>query len=250
MIYTYSNLGTNGAAGNQLWEIAGTVGAAERNGGMVRLPDWYYRKYFNIPDKYFEPFTGESVDLSPDYCQDMTLWDHNTISEIFSFSGLAWHEVLKRHNDVLLKDEELAAVHVRRGNNLQLPDHHPVCSLDYFEEALYSLENVDTVVVFSDDIEWCKKQNLFKDAYFAEGNDPSVNIYDLTGPAPLSLDSVMIDLAFMAQCERHVISNSSFSWWGAYLAYGYETIYPKRWYGKALQHVDISNMFPDNWKAL
>ncbi len=252
MIYTYSKLGINGAAGNQLWQIAGTVGLAASNSAEPRIPDWPYRKFFSIPDEYFDPIPDgeEVIDLSPDYLQDKTLWDSdNKICDMFTFSNYAWSEIFDRYGPILREDEELIAVHVRRGNNVQLPDHHPVCPVSYFEKAL-DVVGGGQVVVFSDDLDWCKKQSIFKDAYFTEGNDKNVNVYDLTGATPLFLDSIMIDLTFMAQCDKHIISNSSFSWWGAYLAYGPEVIYPKRWYGKALQHVDISNMFPMHWQAM
>lgn len=251
-VYTYSKLGNNGAAGNQLWEIAGTIGTAIEECGSVRLPEWYYKKYFTIPESYFDPIPQgeEVVDLAPDYLQDLRLWfGCDEVHEALTFSMYSWERIYRLYEQVMLLDTELIAVHVRRGNNLQLPNHHPVCSLDYFEEAL-DMMGEGQVFVFSDDLDWCKSQSLFKDAVFAEGNDPKVDVSQLTGAEPLFLDSVMTDLAMMAQCDKHIISNSSFSWWGAYLSYSSEIIYPARWYGPALQHINTSVMFPKNWKKL
>jgi len=252
-VYTYSKLGTNGAAGNQLWEIAGTIGTAVKNDGIVRLPEWSYSKWFSIPEEYFEPIPeGEDIiDLAPDYLQDITIWEgHDAVPDAFIPSSFAW-DMLHDNYGSLLNDlgSSLISVHVRRANNLQLPDHHPVCPIEYFEAALEVI-GPGQIVVFSDDLSWCKKQNLFKDAYFTKGNDSGINIYDLTGPTPLFLDSIMLDLMLMTQCDKQIISNSSFSWWGAFLSYAPDVIYPYRWYGKALSHIDTSVMFPSHWREL
>lgn len=253
MIYTYSRLGTHGAAGNQLWEIAGTVGTALTNNAQVRLPDWPYKKYFSIPDSVFGPMPegAQPIDLYPDYLQDLKHWgdSESTITDWLTFSDYMWEQLFKNYGDILNIQQELTSVHVRRANNLKLPDHHPVCPITYFEKALDQLKP-SQVVVFSDDLEWCRKQNLFKDAYFAKGNDPSIDTNLLTNAEPLFLDSVMLDLGLMGQCDQHVISNSSFSWWGAYLSYAPDVIYPARWYGPALKHIDISGMFPRFWQRL
>jgi hypothetical protein len=255
MIYTYSNLGTNGAFGNQCWQIAGTMGTAISRDAEPRFPEWYYSRYFLIPEEYFEPIPEgqEVIDLSPNYLQDLSLWgNHNAVTDALSFSDEAWTFLFKNYDEILTSHDDLIAVHVRRANNLQLPDFHPVPPVEYFEEAIDEIGE-GQLVVFSDDLDWCKKQNVFKDAFFTKGNDPKVNVYDLTGPAPLSLDSAALDLIFMAQCNKHIISNSSFGWWGAYLAYGPEVIYPchkYKWYGKKLSHIDTSVMFPSYWKAI
>ena len=53
-------------------------------------------------------------------------------------------------------------------------------------------------LVFSDDIDWCKKQPIFKDCEFSEGTE-------------------LEDLNLMASCKHNIIANSSFSWWAGYL---------------------------------
>ena len=94
------------------------------------------------------------------------------------------------------------------------PDHHPPCSLDYYNAAkkeLSALNDNIIYVIFSDDIEWCKK----------EFNDPSYVISDL---------------------------NSSFSWWGAWLNKKSDKIViaPSQWFGKLLIN-DTSDIYCKNW---
>ena len=68
--------------------------------------------------------------------------------------------------------------------------------------------------VFSDDIEWCKKQGIFNNCNFCDEN--SDEIYNLN---------------MMASCVGHIIANSSFSWWGAWLStHNGKVVAPKAWY--------------------
>src|SRR3982750_1977957 len=72
--FTYHRLGTFGALGNQLWQIASTIGKALNNNGTARFPEWEYGKYFSVPQEYFGPIPegNETVDLYPDYLQDLS----------------------------------------------------------------------------------------------------------------------------------------------------------------------------------
>ena len=122
-------------------------------------------------------------------------------------------------------------IHVRRGDYLNLPNVHHVQPLEYYEKALSILNNISHWYVFSDDLEWCKQQSLFK-----------------------SLNTTFVDkntlesLSMMSQIhDGAIIANSSFSWWGAYLGVG-ETnrvIYPKRWFESK-----TPDLFPDEWVGI
>ena len=92
--------------------------------------------------------------------------------------------------------------------------HHNNLGLDYYEEALSHFDEDRNVVIFSDDPEWCKEQSLFESDRFlvAEGN---INY---------------VDLCLMSLCKAHIIANSSFSWWGAWLAKSEKVIAPSKWF--------------------
>lgn len=230
MKFTYRNLGTHGALGNQLWEIASTIGIAKKMGAEVALPRWGYEPYFCIPKEFFTDDPPLECDLSGNYLQDYRYF-HNfapLVRAWFSGSAETYEEINSIFSDQFA---EYTAVHVRRANNLQLPDHHPVQPVEYFEQGLDILGNPKNIIVFSDDLEWCKQQSIFKDAFFGFGNDPSINIYDLTGAQPLTLKSAAYDLIAMSLCDKFVISNSTFSWWSAYIADSELVIYPNNWYG-------------------
>ena len=68
---------------------------------------------------------------------------------------------------------------------------------------------------------------------------------DLT---PVDGGSRAADLLLMARCRHHVIANSTFSWWGAWLGPGGVTIAPRQWFAPPKQAtVDLSDLFPEDW---
>ena len=250
MIYTYSQLGHYGALGNQLFQIAGVVGKALSRNGVIRFrDDWFYRPYFSVPDALFGDIDtmAEVDDSYPDYLQDLRHFDYYSriIRSYFAPSEWAASQLPEVEEDTI-------AVHVRRANNLKLPNHHPVPTLAYFENALATMRVSDAskLYVFSDDIDWCKQQSIFSGARFADGIPKGVEVMQLTAADPAPLHEAAIDLLTMAQCSRHIISNSTFSWWSAYLSDAKEVCIPTQWYGPALSHVDISNMFPSHWEKV
>lgn len=135
------------------------------------------------------------------------------------------------------------SVHVRRGDYL-LPQNgmYGVVTLDYYRRAKRLMDEKFNDVhyfVFSDDTEWCQ-ENL--------GNDfGKVTLVAGTGDTPWE------DLHLMSLCAHHIIANSSFSWWGAWLNPSTEkmVITPKNWFGrgtaKALNERDLR---PLDWLTL
>lgn len=132
-----------------------------------------------------------------------------------------------------LKDMNYISLHIRRGDYVNLQDHHPVQSIEYYENALEYFDSKNPVVIFSDDPEWCKKQALFESDRFivSENNETSV------------------DLCLMTMCQFHIIANSSLSWWGAYLADSIKVVAPKNWFN-AKQGIDTSDKYLQNWIIL
>ncbi|HEY0977967.1 MAG TPA: alpha-1,2-fucosyltransferase [Flavobacteriales bacterium] len=115
-----------------------------------------------------------------------------------------------------------ASLHVRRGDYVSLPEaasFHGVCSVDYYQDSARWLveQGVDHFFVFSDDPDWVK-----------------TNI-DLPGPATHINHNTGAeshwDLFLMKHCRHHIIANSSFSWWGAWLGEpaGKIVVAPERW---------------------
>ncbi len=240
-VYTFSELGRYGRLANQLWQLAGVVGNALRDQALVELPQWDYAPYFNVPHTFFEHKPGrEIVDFYPDYMQDLKhfVGFEDTVRRMFQPSEGILFEI----EDLDL--EHRTAVGVRRGDYVNLPNHHPVVPLDYFEQALDMIGPTE-LLVCSDDIDWCKQQSIFKDAMFGRGRQAAPGE---PSPTPYADRESAIGLHMMARCSNFVIANSTYHWWGAWLANKGTVIYPgEQWFGPAYAHVDTSVMFPEQW---
>lgn len=131
------------------------------------------------------------------------------------------------------------AVHVRRGDTIQNSHYHTLIPLSYYEKAMNYLKEIYkdkvenfTFCVFSDDLEWYKKESLFSDCTF------------------WSSGSAYIDLILMSRCSAFILGNSTFSWWAAYLSQSEHVLYPDKWFGPGNSHLDISNLHPPLWKKI
>jgi len=254
---TFPQLGRVGRLGNQLFQIAATIGLAHRHGMEPRLPtNWAYRKWFSLPGWLFKDVEGTETHWLPDadhlpaegrpYLQDLSLWEDQTelIRRFFAPSPAA----IKSLELDELDDRPRVALHVRRGDYLLSPDHFPVPPLEYYLTAAAKYPE-HLVEVYSDDLEWCWKTlvpALGRWPVFVYPGTPRPATYLGYDTAPI-LD--WIDLFLMARCERHIIANSSYSWWGAFLSGDTEAIYPAKWFGPALAHLDPSLMIPQGWRA-
>lgn len=136
---------------------------------------------------------------------------------------------------------ESVSIHVRRGDYVTQKaavTTHGTCSLEYYHAALAKLKTLvcnPHFFFFSDDIEWSQQQ-------FASLG--SVTFVGHNGP-----DAACQDLRLMTLCKHHVIANSSFSWWGAWLNPGKEKIVvaPKVWFSDGCP---TPTLIPDPWIQL
>lgn len=125
-----------------------------------------------------------------------------------------------------IKDSESVSIHIRRGDYLKPQwDYLNICDYDYYKNALNfiknKLENKDLkFFIFSDDIPWCKENLDFL-------KDFETNYVDWN-----KKENSYKDMQLMSECKHNIISNSTFSWWGAYLNKNPNKIVvaPKYWF--------------------
>jgi len=123
---------------------------------------------------------------------------------------------------------------VRRGDYLNNKDHHPVLPISYYQKAIGAFSDAQ-FVVFSDDISWCKSHFDFSDTLlFIEDNDEVTDLY------------------LMSLMKHHIIANSSFSWWGAWLCQNPDkvVIAPQLWFGPAAVDHDTKDLIPEVWNVI
>jgi hypothetical protein len=132
----------------------------------------------------------------------------------------------------------VVAVHVRRGDYVldRTKGIFHNLSLHWFQLAMSRMPAHVAFLIVSDDIAWCKTQFTGPRVHFSTATD------DLS------------DLALMRACDGYIISNSSFSWWGAWLSDTPEPVViapdANHWFGELLmsggQH-DASHIIPSQW---
>lgn len=252
-------LGNSGRLGNQLWQIASTIGIADSQKEDVSLPAWAYMNYFCIPHEFFDNRPGIRSDefvpyMPPD--AKIYLQDYNLISNIeeqikqwFQPSKLAL-ETLMTYKDFWSLEPPVLSIHVRRGDNANEGDwkakYHPLRPLSYYRDAQELLKGqYQSVAVFSDDPEWCMK-NLSAD-YYHVGTPRPKEHEEAYKIAPV-LD--WIDLQMQIFADKHILSNSTYSWWGAFLSDDPSPVYPVPFFGVNLSHIDASLMFPPDWQKI
>lgn len=131
------------------------------------------------------------------------------------------------------------SVHIRRGDYISNPQalaFHGQPGPEYYSAALERIHTAvghTTIFLFSDDPQWIR-----------ENFDPcghSLEVVDLNLP-----DCPQHDMHLMALCRHHIIANSSFSWWGAWLG-GMEglTIAPKYWFTDP--NINTDDIYPSAW---
>ena len=86
------------------------------------------------------------------------------------------------------------------------------------------------MIVFSDDPEWCENHEAFSEDRFAISNN-----------------AADFDLCLMTLCKYHIIANSSYSWWGAWLGKSDMVIAPKNWFGASCAHKSVEDMQFGGW---
>ena len=146
-----------------------------------------------------------------------------------------WKEDIARH-------EQSVFLHIRRGDYVDEVGKTVYVELppSYYEEGVRRLaESFEglTAYVFSNDLPWAKRHlQLSVPTKFVEGNDEEHG-YE--------------DLALMRACKHHIIANSTFSWWGAWLSEkGGWTFAPGKWYQEHTVTFHPESTYPEAWKIL
>lgn len=187
---------------------------------LVSYP-FHYQK-INIPN----------IDLMIDgFFQSEKYFKHNRIQILndFKIPDSVSKLITDKYKDILYR--RLTSVHVRRGDYIKFPNHHPTQSLNYYLSAMSMLLNdTDIFVVFSDDIDWCKSNIIGDNIIYIENEKDYIEMY------------------LMSFCENNIISNSSFSWWGAWLNENKnkKVIGPKLWFGNSIQFIS-DDIIPEDW---
>ncbi len=244
-----------GRLGNQMFQIAAAYSLAKENNDEFVLPLWDNQKYFKVKHRsFFHPSeTVENQYMEPGFHYSKILYQKNLILDGYFqsykyFTPEILREIFEPEDNISLDvklsgkffpSSEACSIHVRRGDYLKYPLHHPLCSEAYFKEAIdimYSKHGITNFLICSDDIEWCK-------TFFGGFKSNLSFLY--------SESHYMADFSFLQNTDHNIISNSSFSMLAAMLNKnsGKVVISPSKdnWHGSAYAHWNHDDLIPPDW---
>ena len=259
----FNNLGNMGRLGNQMFEYATLRGIAANKKYDWCIPPFNIKgienysldRAFTLPsvqernlmildnghapvvgERYFH-FDKELFDLCP---------DHISLNGFFQTEKYFKHIEDEIRKDFEWRDDvkklcqdmfdsiggKAISLHIRRTDHLLKPTYHPVLPLTYYEDALSKFPSDLPVIVFSDEPHWVNLNEFFDDDRFLVSE---------------SGDNIT-DMCLMSMCQYHIMANSTYSWWGAWLSNSKDVIAPKLWFGPDGQ--DPRDVYVDRWLYL
>ena len=246
---TFGKLGRYGRLGNQMFQVASTIGIARRLGYEVGFPRWenhdakerFGSTEDNVVGNWFPKWKLiPLVDPEPFYEYFIPWGFHGfDIPDRVSLVGHMQSELYFEHcrdeiKALFTMDDEpdwipYTAIHVRMGDYGS--DYHPICDLDYYKKAMDRIKG--PYMVFSDEPQ--RAWEMLK---------PLTSGSDI-----LFHGDTKYAFSRMKRCRAHIIANSTFSWWAAWLAGG-EAVMPMTWFGPASAQLDITDLRPANWHRI
>ena len=138
------------------------------------------------------------------------------------------------------------SLHFRIGDYRRVEHVHPIMTVDYYARAIehiISQTHQTHIRVFGeevDEVEIMAKVGVLQSMF------PGL-VFEME-PWAVPDWQQLID---MSRCTHHIIANSSFSWWGAFLDEAPKTIvcYPDKWFGPSVKH-DTGDLFPPHWTKI
>jgi hypothetical protein len=249
---SFSDLGNHGRLGNQMFQVAAAACLAKSKNLDLVLPASLIRSCFNIP----------CVDYNHEHSQHKKYeWIEKSYSHDSSFNHVSPNTNIKGYfqswkyitNEIYvrqlfdflpqskdgaydrLKNKKTIGIHVRRGDYLTNLNTHPLPGIEYLKNAIDVIKKKDgdihQIIIVTDDKPWC--ENNFKDV-------------EIFSSDPID------DMCTMSMCDHHIIANSSFSWWAAWLGKkkGQIVVAPRQWFGPQGPTFIESDLFPISWILL
>lgn len=277
-----NDLGKDGRLGNQMFQYAALVGIAKQCGFDFRIPDHskvsrfdYHNGTTTIAEYHqlqhcFEMLhcgnrygiiSGDEVYLhdSHEFCEELfnNCPNHTTLKGYFQTEKYFKNAEKLVRLDFRFKSDIIDKVENQYGEYLkQKPvsivvrhfnpefdyqgceNAHRNLPFEYFEKGIEMLGKDRTYIVCSNNIELCKQQEVF------QGNN-----FIFADKLPADTNKAHFDLCLISKCQDFIISNSTFSWWGAWLGTGEnkKVIAPVPWYGPALSDINTEDLYPPEW---
>ncbi len=230
----------NGRMSNNLFQLAACIGRGGEYGILPNTGHWQHQAIY----KYFpniSVYKGSYSDF-PIYQESSFNYTPIPTEGNLQLTGFFQSEKYFAHKrkeilqlfDLNYTPNNCVSLHWRLTDYLNPLNGMCLTPMEYYEEALSYFPN-HQVLVFSDDIEFCKRHLVGDRFHFMAGNE-------------------FEDLSYMASCQHNIIGNSSFSWWGAWLNQNPDKIVIspsyKQWFSETNLVKDPIDLIPETWKQL
>ena len=258
----FNNLGNHGHLGNQMFQYAALRGIASNRGFDWCIPPKdSFGKSYNLRSNLYDcfklnslsniGFVDGSIANEPSFQYNQYFFDNcPDNADLYGFfqtekyfkhiknnilNDFEFLDSIKKSAISFMKSfssDETVSVHLRRTDYVDKKEFHVPPSMEYYNNAMSVFENAK-FIIFSDDIKWCKEQEIFQNSNV---------IFSNAGDA-------YIDLCIMSMCTHNIIANSSYSWWASYLNTNTEKIVisPSRWFGT---NINVNDLYLENWITL
>jgi len=240
--------------GNQLFFVSATIGIAIKNNTSYGFSSQMghsginYQSIFKndlpitstIPtNKFYQNGFGYEDIVTEDaeiigYFQSEKFFKHceDIIKNQFEFKEDVIEYVKKEFPNI----SNSLTIHIRRGDYVNQPNHHPVVPVSYYEKIITDIsKEYENIFVFSDDESWVKEKFVGEKYIFPSFNSNNdLNCFVL-----------------MSLAKDNIIGNSTYSWWAAWLNKNenkkvYTPTY-KQWFGPSYSNLDTKDLIPDKW---
>jgi hypothetical protein len=223
------------------WSRTGRSGKA----GKGAVADRYREPHFHFDPAFFECCPPVTVD---GYFQSEAYF-HAVADEVRDqfVPAVPMQPEHARLSEQIAGAESAISVHIRRGDYVDAPDVrrvHGVLDAAYYRRALQIMDGLlggrSAIFLFSDDVDAALSMLDFV---------PAERVVPVRGDPHSPWD----DMLLMARCRHHVIANSSFSWWGAWLDPRPNKIVvaPRRWFAaEELRRQNTCDLLPPQWIAI
>jgi SAM-dependent methyltransferase len=252
---TFSRLGKMGNLGNQLFEIASTIGLAYKHGHGFTFPEWQHAKCFKGPFFTVGQLPGVKLLNEEHYHHhDWSIGEKGNYDlKGWLQSEKYWQDIEPTIRDILNFQDDFAtgirnrfaqafekptiAISIRRGDYVGNPNYELLPATYYIQALLKHFPDYQNynIIFFSDDLPYCRVHfECLSNAWFADGC------------------GAIEQLCLMSQCDHFIIANSTFSWWGAYLGEKEHSKVIRPAYlfaGPLLERNDSRDFYPDRWTS-
>ncbi len=258
-----------GRLGNNLFQIANAYFLAKKYGKFLIIVnnnnDNLQKIYHNIYKKNYIKNIIDSLDINTkkinqyefnytteiilDYQSNYNIHGYyqselffvnikEIIPELFHLDVKDYTTMLRLYNTYTMNFENkdiIISIHIRKtdyDNNKRMT----TLPLSYYKQCIEYFGINSNYLIFSDDIEWCKKENMFNTLQNKN----------------FIIEKDYIELFLMAQCTHNIIANSTFSWWGAYLNKNLNktVLYPNQWFRSNTILTNNNTICPLEWTKI